>query len=493
MQKLRTVSQAVVASRQVGAIEACYIISDVDLVQSSRTTININTLKDTKLANPIVISTDAILKTMDSDDSVVIDRSSNAATHRHAYGRLLQNQKTNYPDSPIFTFYEFLSTFHVKEVSEEEESKKKTKTRGPYEIKVDETNGFISNADSFVFNGYRYVAMKKRVILNMSPYIPFDPNKENSAFSTLLLYSDWGLNGEAGILQGEVDAVTRLKIALPTLPDYVQQSIRAVQRSEEVLADSGDPSTDTTLSEDEVAKNVDEALEGLSLDRDPVNNPYISTPQVAMGNGAIKDALYSCDKGIMSYLYNFIGNIQNQVSNGDSHNRLTEAEEMQQFADKQRVSLSDEEAKEELLHSKYLSKFSEEQRQTFEVFRDAVAQTDSKQVIMVLTGEGGTGKSDVIQAIRLQTQLLVGKVAGYRGPCVNMAPTGAAAFNIRGSTWQSCLVKGYEEYKGVNSISPQKQHELEMKFRGTRVVIIDEVSMVTLENLVEISDRCAFL
>ena len=87
MQKLRTVSQAVVASRQVGAIEACYIISDVDLVQSSRTTININTLKDTKLANPIVISTDAILKTMDSDDSVVIDRSSNAAMHRHAFGR----------------------------------------------------------------------------------------------------------------------------------------------------------------------------------------------------------------------------------------------------------------------------------------------------------------------------------------------------------------------------------------------------------------------
>ena len=213
MQKLRTVSDAVVASRQVGAIEACYIISAVDLVQSSRKTINVNTLKDSKLANPVIISTDAALSQMKGNESVVKETSSNCSTHRHAYSILQKHLRSVFPQSTSFTFYEFLSTFHVKQNNEEEERKKEKKTQGPYEIKVDERTGFISNAETFVHDGYRYVAMKSRVILNISPHIPFDPKSERSAYSTLLLYSDWGLNGESGILHGEVDAVTRLEKA----------------------------------------------------------------------------------------------------------------------------------------------------------------------------------------------------------------------------------------------------------------------------------------
>ena len=127
----------------------------------------------------------------------------------------------------------------------------------------------------------------------------------------------------------------------------------------------------------------------------------------------------------------------------------------------------------------------------FTTFRDAVANRASKQVVMVLTGEGGTGKSDVIHAIRLQTQLIVGKVAGYRGACVNMAPTGAAAFNIHGNTWQSCLKKGYQAYTGKTSISSQDQHSLEQAYCGTRVIVLDEFSLLGFESLVEISERYA--
>ena len=165
---------------------------------------------------------------------------------------------------------------------------------------------------------------------------------------------------------------------------------------------------------------------------------------------------------------------------------------MQQLDDKNfRASITDEETKAQLLHDKYISKFSDEQMEAFGIFRDAVANPASEQVMMMLTGEGGTGKSDVIQAIRLQTQLIVGKVAGFRGACVTMAPTGAAAFNIRGSTWQSCLEKGRQSFTGANNISPQIQHALVMAYRGTRVLIIDEVSMLTFENLFEISERYA--
>ena len=491
MQKLRTVSSAVVASRQVGAIEACYIISDVDLVQSSRSTININTLKDSKLANPIVITTEAALNQMNGHDSVVIDTSSQGGTHRHAYGILHKYQKTMFPESANFTFYEFLSNFHVKEINEEEENKKKIKTPGPYEIKI-RPNGFISNAKTFVYGGYRFAAMKKRVILNISPYIPFDPNNEKSAFSTLLLYSDWGLNGESGILHAEVDAVTRLKNAYDTLPDYVQRSIRAIQRSEQVLADSGDRSTAGMVTLEEAGENFDDMfIDEHFEDVDAINNPYTGVQETVMGDAVIKEVKYSTDVGTMSYLYNFISNIQIKLRT-DSTTQLTYEEQLQQFADKEKMfPISDAEAKEQLLYDKYLSKFSDDQMAVFTTFRDAVANRASKQVVMVLTGEGGTGKSDVIHAIRLQTQLIVGKVAGYRGACVNMAPTGAAAFNIHGNTWQSCLKKGYQAYTGKTSISSQDQHSLEQAYCGTRVIVLDEFSLLGFESLVEISERYA--
>jgi hypothetical protein len=119
----------------------------------------------------------------------------------------------------------------------------------------------------------------------------------------------------------------------------------------------------------------------------------------------------------------------------------------------------------------------------------AVANIASEQVVMVLTGEGGTGKSDVIHAIKLQTQMIVGKVAGYRGACVNMAPTGAAAFNIQGNTWQKCLEKKRQPYSGPKSISSYVQSILENAFLGARVIVIDEFSLLSFETLVEISER----
>ena len=484
MQKLRTVAAAVVASRQIGAIEACYIISDVDLVQSSRTTINVNTLKDSKLANPIVISNEAALNQMDGDDSVVIEKSSQVSTYRLAYGILCKYQKTEFPESSNFTFYEFLSTFQVKEVNEEDENKKKTKSKGPYEIKISE-NGFISNAETFVHDGYRYTAMRKRVILNMSPYIPFNPNCEKSAFNTLLLYSDWGLNGESGILHGEVDAVTRLKNAFDELPDYVQRSIRNIQRSEEVLASSGDPLNGELESCEEAAENFDDLFINENFqDVGAINNPYSGIEERSMGDAVIKEVKYSTDVGTMSYLYNFIDSLRISMRT-DEKTQMTEEEQQRN----ERVAISDEEAKAQLLQDKYLSRFSDDQMTAFRIFRDAVANVASEQVVMVLTGEGGTGKSDVIHAIKLQTQLIVGKVAGYRGACVNMAPTGAAAFNIQGNTWQKCLEKKRQPYSGPKSISSYVQSILENAFLGARVIVIDEFSLLSFETLVEISER----
>ena len=62
-----------------------------------------------------------------------------------------------------------------------------------------------------------------------------------------------------------------------------------------------------------------------------------------------------------------------------------------------------------------------------------------KQLIGFVSGEGGTGKSFLIDALYLFCQIEHGKTPGLFGPCLKLAPTAAAAHNIGGFTWQSAL------------------------------------------------------
>jgi ATP-dependent DNA helicase PIF1 len=313
--------------------------------------------------------------------------------------------------------------------------------------------------------------------------------KPSSAYSILLLYSDWGSKGEVGILNDMPDPQSRLQEIFSTLPDYVQKSIKVIQSSEERLADTGNPDEQPTgnIDADEAQREFTEHLhdfDGISME--DINNPYRNVEQKPLGDQIIKPVTYNCSHSTMSYLYNFVDSLKSDWKNTPALDHcLTETE----IAAGVRVAVSDHEAKEELLHTKYLSRFSALQMKAFSTFRDAVANVSSEQVVMVLSGEGGTGKSDVINAISIQTSLIVGKVNGRRGACIRMAPTGSAAFNIHGSTWQSCLEKGRDGYQSIKDVNINHQLSLERAFGGTIVVIIDEISMLSAENLIEISER----
>ena len=56
---------------------------------------------------------------------------------------------------------------------------------------------------------------------------------------------------------------------------------------------------------------------------------------------------------------------------------------------------------------------------------------------------GGTGKTECIKELNIAAKLIFGMKGPYE-PLVNVAPTGSAASNIDGFTWQSflhCLIK----------------------------------------------------
>jgi PIF1-like helicase len=112
------------------------------------------------------------------------------------------------------------------------------------------------------------------------------------------------------------------------------------------------------------------------------------------------------------------------------------------------------------------------------------------QLIMFISGEGGTGKTFVIAVIQEYTRLRFGKQIGLYGATVAMAPTGCAANVVRGYTWQACYGKGRSQDKtGNNKMSSLTAKKIGAKFDGTKLLVLDEVSMINFESLAEMSDR----
>jgi hypothetical protein len=102
------------------------------------------------------------------------------------------------------------------------------------------------------------------------------------------------------------------------------------------------------------------------------------------------------------------------------------------------------------------------------------------QLLMYIAGEGGTGKSQIIKAI----------VAGLRilkrdHEIILLAPTGAAADNIGGNTIHTAL--GMTIGSKQNRTPPQRIQRL---WATKTIMVVDEVSMVDLQTLAKINNRC---
>jgi hypothetical protein len=109
-----------------------------------------------------------------------------------------------------------------------------------------------------------------------------------------------------------------------------------------------------------------------------------------------------------------------------------------------------------------------------------------------LSGPGGVGKSHVIKLVQSDTIKLL-KLSGIFEPddviVLLTAPTGVAAFNINGMTLHSALFLGCNKYSGFQPLSNDRLTTLRCKLSKLMLIIIDEVSMVGSNMLLEIHKR----
>ena len=104
----------------------------------------------------------------------------------------------------------------------------------------------------------------------------------------------------------------------------------------------------------------------------------------------------------------------------------------------------------------------------------------------------GVGKSHVIKLVHSDTLKLL-KLSGTFEPddviVLLTAPTGVAAFNINGMTLHSALLLERSKYSGFQPLSHDRLNTLRTKLSRLMFLIIDEVSMVGSNMLLEIHKR----
>jgi DNA replication protein DnaC len=109
-------------------------------------------------------------------------------------------------------------------------------------------------------------------------------------------------------------------------------------------------------------------------------------------------------------------------------------------------------------------------------------------VHLFISGPGGTAKSHLIKVLR---EYIMRVSTPNRVSCMVTAPTGVAAFNIRGITIHKalCLPVEHGKYSSCTPLGSEKLASLRREWESVNTLIIDEISMVSYDMLKDINFR----
>ncbi|KAI3899770.1 hypothetical protein MKW92_052623 [Papaver armeniacum] len=109
----------------------------------------------------------------------------------------------------------------------------------------------------------------------------------------------------------------------------------------------------------------------------------------------------------------------------------------------------------------------------------------SQSTIRLIIREGSRGKSTLISAVVHSTRELFGNEKSIR----IMAPTGVAAFNIGGSTIHHELAIIADKNLSYKKLEAERCRRMQVDFKDTKLIIIDEYSMIGRKMLANIDLR----
>ena len=171
-----------------------------------------------------------------------------------------------------------------------------------------------------------------------------------------------------------------------------------------------------------------------------------------------------------------------------SDEETTTAGEMKDFQDYVKKQAQNQirkynEGKEEMPEDEYLSKIdslNSQQRKIFNDYVERISNPESEEPFyLYVGGEAGTGKSFLMNLMIESTN----RQPNYSGDaldkpkCLVMAPTGVAAFLVKGSTIESALGIRPQKRKTFTPGNASRNSSLRFLYEDVKVIFLDEVSM----------------
>ena len=332
----------------------------------------------------------------------------------------------------------------------------------------------------------------------MSPYVKTDLVNERSCYALLLLHKPWTVDGEEGLLGGFERSTEALAAAISNgeLPDYAQPAMKRLAKSERLLDDDGYGSVGSLSDDDYFTDDSDDEHGGdrrmkhvdfeVPFDEDEESGSQATPTSIGSKDENVVErgitgisarrekvdlAKYISDKQTQYIAeYTKLNKIPDSKGGSDTINPYY-CEDFVPYANHEKMKTEFE---------KGYASCCDKQKKAIDILRlshERDLEVD-KQLLMFISGEGGTGKSYVIHLMRLLTKIRFGRTEGLYGPFLPLAPTGGSANGIAGFTYHSVLHMGF----GGNS-RPETIRMMGINLKGVRVIIFDEMSMISAESL----------
>jgi hypothetical protein len=335
-----------------------------------------------------------------------------------------------------------------------------------------------------------YVKRSKPLVLNLNPYIPTDPLNPISARALLILHHvhysqlvEIALNcyspNDLMPICLDKDAVNILKIKLSKkliCSSYdksvnkeiqVQSALSSLTKESYIVSEqctNTDDNTrdieieyDTIYSDDVLYDEHEDETNQAPNFRDDYNCSYISYVSYLMSHIIVVIIVKFIAAN--NYIHDIV----------EKYNKTKEEENSAFLCNSEIMNLDI-----------MISKLSSEQLEAYyiacvHIHDDCKSDNSNGQLRLHIAGPGGTGKSEVLKSISLMAKINYGNVGGLYGSVLIMAPTGIAAFNIKGFTIHRALelFKFSKESENVSYLN-----RIQNNLGSVKLIIIDEISLL---------------
>ena len=478
---LKAILNGMSNGRHVCANEAVFYFLDNKIVKYSR---------HIKSVNPLPIqSVDMNINLHGDDTDIDHGESGLKETNQHAsridYGLFVRKQIQMHGRCNV-SFYSFLTSFS----SDNRSGSKLQKHISVPLFEIDDRTGVVTNAISFECCNRRFVAhrLNKTAVIHYRPYFKVDETDELSCSCLLLMYIPWPNGVEEALVDDGDTAIYswQQKQRDGIIPPFANHFIgRELHRQGLAV---GQPESEAYGQAELQNRRRDEHdVEAFCHDdsnRDVV--PFYENTVIAIGNRVD----FNVGEAQMDRAKKHIERLKDTFKQDfETKYNLSDAERAQKHMDRNFVIPVAHHIEQEQHLQDLESSLVSEQRFVYSHIVEHILDTTKGQLVSFVTGEGGTGKSRIISVLKLWSNVVFGKQEGSLGSCVLCAPTGPAAFNIKGETWQSVFGHSVEKgnittIEGVKNVS-----SLRAKFKGVQMIIFDETSMIGAKALWEIHLR----